>query len=356
MTRPDTRRPDARQPRRRGLTFIELLVVIAIISILLSLVTFASVRFITTSRAAATRVTILKAASILDGRRRAMGRIFADGRGGTTSPAGRIFSDRGINFTSGFDQGRVTPLGVKVATQAFFPVGLNEIDSPVASNPPYNVTNLGAGSLRTSFDVGSQGSDTLDNPELLYFLLTDGEAFGQDEVPSDFTASEVRDLDSDGRPELVDSWGNPLRFYRWPTSLTGSPPRLPDGSVGEVDANSNDIADPSEDVTGNGKLDTQPLVAAAALRILPSPPGTSDPDNPLLELGAANGLHADTYHTFLIVSAGPDGVLGLSEPCVSTRIDDSSSQTAPGLAAVVDAEAVFDNISNLNAEAGGRIE
>ena len=31
--------------------------------------------------------------------------------------------------------------------------------------------------------------------------------------------SRIQDTDNDGLPEIVDEWGNPVRFYRWPTDL-----------------------------------------------------------------------------------------------------------------------------------------
>ena len=34
-----------------------------------------------------------------------------------------------------------------------------------------------------------------------------------------FLEQEIADTDNDGLPEFVDAWGNPLRFYRWPTRL-----------------------------------------------------------------------------------------------------------------------------------------
>lgn len=53
----------------------------------------------------------------------------------------------------------------------------------------------------------------------LYLMLKvgsgDGRAFDMASIPP----GNIRDTDDDGVPELVDSWGTPLRFYRWPTDL-----------------------------------------------------------------------------------------------------------------------------------------
>ncbi|MHC5536733.1 prepilin-type N-terminal cleavage/methylation domain-containing protein [Singulisphaera rosea] len=53
--------------------------------------------------------------------------------------------------------------------------------------------------------------------EMLYALLVEGAGpFGSAFQAEDFTAKEVQDTDGDGLPEFVDSWGQPLQFFRWP--------------------------------------------------------------------------------------------------------------------------------------------
>lgn len=65
-----------------------------------------------------------------------------------------------------------------------------------------------------------------ESSELLYFMLMHSGTFGaSDAGESDFKRSEIADTDGDGFPEFVDAWGNPLRFYRWPTRLID--PSLP---------------------------------------------------------------------------------------------------------------------------------
>jgi hypothetical protein len=51
--------------------------------------------------------------------------------------------------------------------------------------------------------------------EVLYAFLV--EAPGALVTRDSFKASEVGDTDGDGLPEFLDGWGNPIRFYRWPT-------------------------------------------------------------------------------------------------------------------------------------------
>ena len=53
--------------------------------------------------------------------------------------------------------------------------------------------------------------------EMLYALLVEGRGpLGSVFSPDDFSTKEVQDTDSDGLPEFVDAWGQPLQFYRWP--------------------------------------------------------------------------------------------------------------------------------------------
>jgi prepilin-type N-terminal cleavage/methylation domain-containing protein len=53
----------------------------------------------------------------------------------------------------------------------------------------------------------------------LYLILkvtsAEGRAFDMGSIPPSF----IRDTDEDGVPEIVDAWGTPVRFYRWPSDL-----------------------------------------------------------------------------------------------------------------------------------------
>ncbi|MGE3821356.1 MAG: prepilin-type N-terminal cleavage/methylation domain-containing protein, partial [Isosphaeraceae bacterium] len=53
--------------------------------------------------------------------------------------------------------------------------------------------------------------------EMLYALLVEGQGpLGSVFSRDDFRDNEVMDTDGDGLLEFVDSWGEPLQFYRWP--------------------------------------------------------------------------------------------------------------------------------------------
>ena len=56
----------------------------------------------------------------------------------------------------------------------------------------------------------------------LYLILKVGSGEGRSFDMGSIPPGNIRDTDEDGVPEIVDSWGTPVRFYRWPTDLLHS--------------------------------------------------------------------------------------------------------------------------------------
>tara|TARA_R100000789_G_scaffold100622_1_gene112305 strand:+ start:9690 stop:10673 length:984 start_codon:yes stop_codon:yes gene_type:complete len=152
-----------------------------------------------------------------------------------------------------------------------------------------------------------------ESAELAYLLFTEGSVYGVPFADSDsFGTDTIKDTDGDGLMEFVDAWGEPLRFYRWPTRL----------------------------IRPNGYIESAPDVGATDLiwRMVTSTPPDEitlrrDPDDytktvygRIIKLRDRNIINltgfftegefptANTYHTFLIVSSGPDQILALEEP------------------------------------------
>src|SRR5262249_40220863 len=74
----------------------------------------------------------------------------------------------------------------------------------------------------------ASGNPVLDSSEILYDFLTQSNVLGNPPVAGDtFSPAEVKDTDNDGLPEFIDAWGNPLRFYRWPTRFFRSQGQIP---------------------------------------------------------------------------------------------------------------------------------
>lgn len=151
-----------------------------------------------------------------------------------------------------------------------------------------------------------------DNAECLYWAVTSGIVHGAASVGQDsYDSSEVADTDKDGLLEFVDGWGNPLRFYRWPTRLL-----RPNYDTSAA------IGDP---VNTGARKD----IAVLVMPSLSDDVLGSDPDAPLEKLlysrysGNLGNYEARyhtpaTYHAPLVISAGPDQVLGLNEPTDTT--------------------------------------
>ena len=242
----------------------------------------------------------------------------------------------------------------------------------IAPNPTPSVDDI---TRRTNTLWNTHMLDrTTESSELLYFFLFHSGNFGSAEIGRDeFTEKEIADTDEDGLPEFVDAWGQPLRFYRWPTRLID--PSLPVGTFAPVFTSENDPTDLRTTLSvDRGRVDvgtrevdllersvadllikglprklqfTDAYITAACNSkidrtgitdvdvIIPPDPLLRDPDDPagllysLLESGIPAGDFAidlswefneqnyhtpDTFHAPLIVSAGLDGELGLYEP------------------------------------------
>ncbi len=211
-------------------------------------------------------------------------------------------------------------------------------------------------------------SQDTESSALLYYALTNGKTFGTPTVdPGDFRASEISDTDNDGLLEFIDSWGRPLRFYRWPTRQF-----CPTGTyVYDTTLNPPRPIAPQVDRTQGATLLFTQLPAATGVQ----DPLVKDPDDPTLALFLPKQSVAEdfekkyhtpfTYHNVLIISSGadgqkiatPDDAFGLLSPSDQYVFDSSSGnaildtsttygylcQPKPGKF-----DALTDNITNRN--------
>jgi prepilin-type N-terminal cleavage/methylation domain-containing protein len=315
--------------------------------------------------------------------------------GGGATPAAPGLSAAVTDSTYGLPFVLYQKSAYPIATQQLIDEGTatptrTEVNTRVSANWDVHQTH----------ETASHASDSVhgtESSELLYFTLTQSGTFGSSPVDADqFTSSEVIDTDEDGFPEFVDAWGHPLRFYRWPTRLfdpTAPNPFRPDFDV--VDDNTE--VDPTPDNSEAGGLReilvSEREYAGLLVKGLPPSPfaigGSTqrdlmlvDPDDPVgilytfiedpkykdmgidltQEYNEAKYHTPDTYHAPLIVSAGPDELLGLREPTETNQtagIFGNLAQYADTtVAAPLPTDAVvdqlFDNITNRNRRAGSR--
>ncbi len=385
---------------RTGFTMVELLVVIAIIALLMSL-TF-SVMFGLTTQAeeVATTTTVRKIDALLQQRMEAFDRAF---KGNRRDAAVSIVSvTLASNKIFGVRDEVKEILAKKRSFRFEFPQRMVErlVEEHPAGNPPkvaglpdslfkafaapeaqQQLVNEGNASPTDQQILARAGQNWLKNrpetesAELLYFALTASTSYGVGSVDSDrFTDEEIADTDEDGLPEFVDAWGQPLRFYRWPTRLIDKNPPSP---FQPILMDPNDLTDvrsiPMSDREVAGLLfrGLSPPPLPMPNGVLPRDLLLTDPDDPvgriyseLERLNGADGkpLFADefneakyhtpeTYHAPLVVSAGADGVLGLFEP----NDTDASVGRFGNLAQLTgDRDALTDNLTNRNRRVGAR--
>jgi len=356
---------------RTGFTMIELLVVIGIIGLLIVLSVTVYANFIALSKEQATAATINKIDKILQQRKEAFDRL------DMKDPADKYANSPSNSWLNG--SMRLAEVIVrKQRFQRAFPQRAEERST-------FNGVDYNASNAFTSMSPRA----TFESSALLYLAITQGETFGAPAVDEDaFSANEIQTVTVGTQTVkyFVDAWGQPLRFYRWPTSLikpAGTFFQVPDRTYASLLISSIPPFDktlPSAlgfdllpgvagvDDDGNAKIDW--LDAPTNTILDPGEigwPGTDDPeplnrdpDDPLdLVYGfvsfqtAANRTSfrntfqfvEATFHTPLIVSAGPKGILGLFEPNETSSLVDRLAMPGPGTPSI---DALSDNITNLN--------
>lgn len=355
----------------RGFTLIELLIVVAIIMLLAAISLPVIGALITNARAAATTVTIRKVDDLLQGRikkfkmyideqtrDRRSGAVFS--KQGPKTKALLITADPNLPvappkryiaavgaLTSAQENLKAIVLAQKGQFRRFFPQNWAEFTqfgwaTELGVTPPASV------------------DPATESAEVLYVMLTRITVPGVGDDGDDvFTPSELADTNQNGLVEIVDSWGRPLRFYRWPTSLF----RMAAGdSIYRSDAAAGALA------MCSGSATSKKTLAGAINKDLDDPRrlypsyGTSGAVGSPTAFGST--FHQiSTFSLPMVVSAGADGELGLKEPGDSANADYRKwgrlaftvvDATDSGLSAA-DAEKLgflLDNVTNLNITAG----
>lgn len=366
-----TRRAAMRRQVRRAFTLVEILVSVAIIGILLTAVAIASVRMLAGAREQQTRTTIKKIDEILTSRMAAFERSIS-GR----SLAGGGSTD--AELLSRYEHLRLGQPAMqrKRLFARFFGMSFGETfayGDGTGSTVPYFAADLTAAELaEAGFNAAAHRPET-ENPEMLYWIVVNGPTFGSD-VQADFNSSEVADTDGDGLMEFIDAWGNPIRYYRWPTRLLRpGPPAEPVKSEPGTWAAQGDpyfALGPSSDgqlannAPANFLISSLPSYKTSDDTSVP----TDRPRTPLghdsedaygdvllqyMQEGGTPQTFEQHYHTLntwhapLIVSAGADGVLGLFEPTDRSNFG-HLAQPMPNAARDAYSTALQDNITNLN--------
>lgn len=320
--------------RRAGFTLIEILVVITIIATMMAIFGTVLGNMLGGARRSATQATITKIHRIIQRRRDA-------------------FSIYQLKQSEILQAMRVIQV---YAPGAFTPREIRRLAPVVARK---NAFRQAFPQNQTEKPLPGNTVSDADSAEVLYWVLVKGNDFGA--FPGAnirFGSAELADTDEDGLPELVDGWKKPLRFYRWPTRLV-----RPNGP-------------------GTAVTSTDLAIAQLVLGSVSPDRFSQDPDDSMTELFTrwivAQGLNQQnlsmgeirfhtpaTWHAPLVISCGPDQLLGLEEPHPNfnnvldpnedlnqnTTLDPGEDHS--GLARPILVEALFDNVSNYNIQRGG---
>ena len=254
---------------RSGFTLLELLIVIMVIAILMALTVSAAFSFIVNARETATATTISKVNGLLQERIRSFRQY--------------DLSDAAIRLTEAWNTNNASDnvmtaelaevLLRKPRFKQAFPQSFTEADRTrlfpsvaftYSAGPPvaYTLASPVTG-YDTKYECGI----------VLYAFLANGETFGAPSVADDaFTGSEVRvGPETNNLPCLVDAWGEPLRFYRWPTRLFRCGEQDFDGNGAYDDFNQNGTQDPAGITASVGSLSIGVAIRPYALYPGPTP-------------------------------------------------------------------------------------
>lgn len=343
-----------RRSHRYGYTLVEMLTVIAVVTILAALVTAAALPFISQARDKATQGLIRKASglmqtridafSMVDFRNKEMlvdsstGQTYIQMAGGNKA-LGLILAKKGL-FRNAFPQTWEECLNAGYIDATAYTALSGQMASAGHSrdNESAEVLYFVLSGAKLTGSVASTASPGVN---VIGYSTSEGDAF---------TTSEYRDVKSGtgvslctDQPELIDAWGNALRFYRWPTRLL-RPGGAPNGVTPPAPIMSTDIE----------QARSQMMVPMG------NSPNT-DPDDPL-GLILASGLQYDafelafhtvsTYNAPLIISAGADEQFGLGLPWDNAPNGYRGYWARPLTAP--DNNWMIDNITNHTIKSGGK--
>lgn len=380
---------------RAGFSLVELLVVLAIIALLSSISFVVLGRTGEAAREAATKTSI----KILSGALRERVDAFHELTAGVSQidpelpprANNRVFRDTVAVFTRGFAYENPTlnlhPLAAeayvrKTMFKSIFPQRLEDLygyngisDSGAGDDSPILARMYQSGSLISTSWLGRNTTTAgADSSELLYLILTEGDVYGLPASSlSGMDSHLIGDTDGDQNLEFLDGWGQPLQFYNWPTRLIKDDGITFNGTV-TVGANTHTtssllISDLPEVSTGAAVAGTTnrnrinrdpedalrsltPLLASPFFSLYTAVPATFNVNFNSVTV-PCQSFHSDFYHDPntaskpLIVSAGPDGVLGLHLP---TENGSSGTNSTDRLARVIATDeacqALGDNMTN----------
>jgi hypothetical protein len=208
---------------------------------------------------------------------------------------------------AGNDAARAGVIHVKLRLRQQFPMNYTEILSPafagnVNANSDYDPPQTYQKALGTA--TAHNPPTPAESGACLLIALTTKSRHGNVLVQDRFSTQEIADTDQDGVKELVDGWGNPIVFFRWP-ALNDDLASLNPQNKGVTAGNFQDPGDPTgallADSWNNQSNSTNGLGCKQF----------EDMCHLIHDPSASTYTPKSFYLIPVIGSAGPDGRLGM---------------------------------------------
>ncbi|HWL10752.1 MAG TPA: type II secretion system protein [Planctomicrobium sp.] len=316
---------------RNAFTLVEVLVVIGIVALLVSLLIAAIMPSLENARISATKAIIAQIDKQLQTRMTAftqLGELMKkDSSGPEFAKERNEMADNTPNLSAAAD----AALRRKLTYLACFPQREEDLTlSPRGQTLQRIIAAQREAIIATD---SSYVSAPLSSAEILYLLITEGTAIGNETYSADnIPARHVADTDGNKFFEFVDGWGRPIHFFSAPTGLF---PRNGDGNIdlskGARFHFSVIPGDSGAAIAESGELYTDPFDRLGRLV------GNSVVSNPSVF------YHPNTYFAYLLLSAGADGETGLN------AVNSGPQRLAMPLSTDSDSTEfgyMFDNITN----------
>lgn len=343
---------------RRGFTLVELLMVIVVIGILSTLLVSGGMMVISSSREAATRSTLKIVQKIIDDRNLSVSTVIKQKDidpfllfGATFSEViGSVQADSSLTpqQKQGFIDRIEVAQSAAYARMSPYDGADKRLKMIVTMNEwarlllPQTWEEAEVQRCAKRLPPVDPVNPETENSEVLLFMLTLGKSESLLSIDADseaITSSMKRDSDGNGEAELVDSWGNQIRFVRWPTRLLrpsgmpssynprimfpGTPMEIPVNVclIPESDERTARILIPSIASCGTNPekpkgstIDPNDTLALVINKTIP--------DSSIIAGNTSSEVSAfeqafylpNTYHSPIVISPGQDGKHGLLNP------------------------------------------